>query len=93
MRNYLLSKTYSGNMLMMCAGMRWPNDTTTPKSYLILVLPSDINACQSQHSECRFCSVYFFTGFPLALNDVTTSNRWIFELLHFLKNEGEKCGK
>lgn len=74
----------------MCAGIRCPNDTTTPKSYLTLVLLSVKNECQSQHSKCRFCSVYFLIGFPLALNDVTTSNRWIFELLHFLLRKNEK---
>lgn len=72
---------------MICSGIRWPNDTTIPKSYLILIPLSDRNVSQSRHSNSWFCSAYIRTGFPLALNDVTTSNRRILEFWHLLWNK------
>lgn len=76
-------------MLMIFFGIKWPNDTTTPKSYLIFA-PSDSNDVQSRHSML-FSSAYCFTGLPFALNDVTTSTRLMFELTHFLEiNQNSK---
>lgn len=63
----------------MDSGIKWPNDTTTPRSY---ILQTSLEIGQSKQS--RFSELaYFFTGLDELLNDVTTA-RFLTVRLSFL---------
>lgn len=60
--------TYKGNALIICEGIIWPKDTTTPKSYG----RQSSGTMGHLYKRNLFCSAYCLTQLAGLLNEVTT---------------------